>query len=163
MTNNYLIIINIFQISGWPDWYEALVMMRAPFPSEPKSTFPTYQVPQQQESATMRGSAAVPPVQVAGAGRGGRAGPPSGPPQGPVAQRRDDGPAMSVITNGSSCRRPRTSGRDNSNVKMQSVTENCLLNYSTVTVPNRQRNGRPKSAAHNNSDKLDRLVSTPRS
>ncbi|XP_049826803.1 protein Gawky isoform X2 [Aethina tumida] len=130
-------------------------MMRAPFPSEPKSTFPTYQVPQQQESATMRGSAAVPPVQVAGAGRGGRAGPPSGPPPGPVAQRRDDGPAMSVITNGSSCRRPRTSGRDNSNVKMQSVTENCLLNYSTVTVPNRQRNGRPKSAAHNNSDKLD--------
>ncbi|XP_015838344.1 protein Gawky isoform X3 [Tribolium castaneum] len=106
--------------------------MRAPTPSEPKSTFPTYQVPQ---VSAMRGSA--PPVQVARAAWGGRADPPSQP----IAAKG----ATSVI-NGSSCRL-----NGNSNIRMQSVTENCLLN--SVTVPKIQRKDHCK-VAHNNSDKL---------
>lgn len=106
--------------------------MRAPTPSEPKSTFPTYQVPQ---VSAMRGSA--PPVQVARAAWGDRADPPSQP-----CVFRD---ASSVI-NGSSC-----PSQGNSNIRMQSVTENCLLN--SVTVPKIQRNDHIM-VAHNNSDKL---------
>lgn len=93
--------------------------MRAPTPSEPKSTFPTYQVPQ---VSAMRGSA--PPVQeVARAAWGGRADPPPCPPCGLAVTspppscdqqrntndgRSNDGAdsATSVI-NGSSCRRER--------------------------------------------------------
>lgn len=106
--------------------------MRAPTPSEPKSTFPTYQVPQ---VSAMRGSA--PPVQVARAAWGDRADPLSQP-----CVSRD---ASSVI-NGSSCL-----SQGNSNIRMQSVTENCLLN--SVTVPKIQRNDHIM-VAHNNSDKL---------
>ncbi|XP_017786901.1 PREDICTED: protein Gawky isoform X2 [Nicrophorus vespilloides] len=102
--------------------------MRAPVPSEPNYTFPTYQVPQ---VSAMRGRA--PPVQVARTARVVRAEPPSVSPCVPSN-------AKSVIY-GSSC----PSG--NSNLRMQSVTENCLLN--SVTVPKIQRN-----VAHNNSDKL---------
>ncbi|XP_050502788.1 protein Gawky isoform X1 [Diabrotica virgifera virgifera] len=107
--------------------------MRAPTPSEPKSTFPTYQVPQK---SAMRGSA--PPVQVAGPSWGGRADPPS-------STRCADEGALSVIS-GSSCR-----SIDNSNIRMQSVTENCLLN--SVTVPNMQRLDHGM-VTHNNSFKL---------
>ncbi|XP_060522556.1 protein Gawky isoform X3 [Cylas formicarius] len=132
-------------------------MMRAPTPSEPKSnTFPTYQVP--QESA-MRGSAPQ-SVQhkVARAAWGGRADPPTSP----LGTAHAGGATPSVIT-GSSCRPDAMTithapGGGNSNVKMQSVTDNCLLN--SVTVPKIQRNGR-HTATHNNlnnninSDKLD--------
>lgn len=110
-------------------------MMRAPTPSEPKTTFPTYQVP--QESA-MRGSA--PPVQVVRAAWVDRADPPSS--------------SQSVVTDvpsvisGSSC-----CSFSNSNIQMQSVTENCLLNF--VTVPKIQRIDHVM-VAHNNSSKLDR-------
>lgn len=122
--------------------------MRAPAPSEPNSTFPTYQVPQ---VSAMRGSA--PPVQqVARAVRGDGAEPPGvGPP------RRDDPsstttavPSDNSVINGSSCR----TSPGNSNLKMQSVTDYCLLN--TVTVPNKQRKDRTTTVAHNNSPKLDR-------
>lgn len=51
------------------------------------------------------------------------------------------------MINGSSCR-----SYGNSNIRMQSVTENCLLN--SVTVPKIQRKDHCK-VAHNNSDKLD--------
>lgn len=108
--------------------------MRAPVPSEPNSTFPTYQVP---EVSAMRGSAS--PVQHARGPRGGRADPPHG-----LRRVRSDAP--SVIT-GSSC------PKGNSNIKMQSVTDICLLN--SVTVPNKQRNGR-STVTNNNSSKLDR-------
>lgn len=108
--------------------------MRAPTPSEPKSTFPTYQVP--QESA-MRGSA--PPVQVARAAWGGRADPPSPPHSAPSG-------ASSVISGSSCC------SLGNSNIRMQSVTENCLLN--SVTVPKIQRIDHGM-VTHNNSSKLD--------
>lgn len=107
--------------------------MRAPVPSEPNSTFPTYQVP---EVSAMRGSAS--PVQVARGPRGGRADPPEG-------FRRVQSDATSVI-NGSSCH------NGNSNYKMQSVTDICLLN--SVTVPNKQRNGR-YLVTNNNSSKLE--------
>lgn len=107
--------------------------MRAPTPSEPKSTFPTYQVP--QESA-MRGSA--PPVQVAWAAWGGRADLPS-------LTLRVHSDATSVISGSSCC------SFGNSN-RMQSVTENCLLN--SVTVPKIQRIDHGM-VAHNNSSKLD--------
>ncbi|XP_065162947.1 protein Gawky isoform X3 [Atheta coriaria] len=103
--------------------------MRAPVPSEPNYTFPTYQVPQ---VSAMRGSA--PPVQVARASRAVGAEPPQ------VSHRVPDVNVPSVIT-GSSC------PAGNSNLRMQSVTDNCLLN--SVTVPKIQRN-----VAHNNSDKL---------
>ncbi|KAJ8983648.1 hypothetical protein NQ317_019567 [Molorchus minor] len=108
--------------------------MRAPTPSEPKSTFPTYQVP--QESA-MRGSA--PPVQVARAALGGRADPLS-------PSRCATSGASSVIPGSSCC------SHGNSNIRMQSVTENCLLN--SVTVPKIQRIDHGM-VAHNNSSKLD--------
>ncbi|XP_018569055.1 protein Gawky isoform X3 [Anoplophora glabripennis] len=108
--------------------------MRAPTPSEPKSTFPTYQVP--QESA-MRGSA--PPVQVARAAWGGRADPPS-------PSRCAPSGASSVISGSSCC------SLGNSNIRMQSVTENCLLN--SVTVPKIQRIDHGM-VTHNNSSKLD--------
>lgn len=107
--------------------------MRDPTPSEPKSTFPTYQVPQ---ASAMRGRA--PPVQVARAAREGRADLSSIP-------CATNG-VISVIS-GSSC--PLTG---NSNLRMQSVTENCLLNF--VTVPKIQRNDHT-AVAHNNSDKLE--------
>lgn len=106
--------------------------MRVPTLSEPNSTFPTYQVPQ---VSAMRGRA--PPVQVARAAWVARADPPSNP------HVRSD--VLSVIS-GSSC--PPT---DNSNLRMQSVTDNCLLN--SVTEPKIQRNG-PDKVAHNNRDKL---------
>lgn len=106
-------------------------MMRVPAPSEPNSTFPTYQVPQ---VSAMRGRA--PSVQVARVTRGIGADPPSG--------AHSAVGANSVIF-GSSC-----SITDNSNLRMQSVTDNCLLN--SVTVPNKQRNDH--TVAHNNSDKL---------
>lgn len=110
--------------------------MRAPIPSEPITTFPTYQVP--LESA-MRGSAS--PVQVqARVAWEDRAGPLSS-----SHVVVDD--ASSVIF-GSSCYL-----NSNSNVKMQSVTENCLLN--SVTVPKIQRITDHVMVAHNNSSKLD--------
>lgn len=65
--------------------------MRAPVPSEPNYTFPTYQVPQ---VSAMRGSA--PPVQVARASRAVGAEPPQ------VSHRVPDVNVPSVIT-GSSC------------------------------------------------------------
>lgn len=108
--------------------------MRVPTLSEPNSTFPTYQVPQ---VSAMRGRA--PPVQqVDRVAWGGRADSPSAPEN----VRKDD---LSVIS-GSGCPRP-----DNSNLSMQSVTDNCLLN--SVTVPKIQRNDYDM-VAHNNSDKL---------
>lgn len=115
--------------------------MRAPALSEPNTTFPTYQVPQ---VSAMRGSA--PPVQVARVARGMGAEPPG------TARRAavDDGHASSVI-NGSSCRTSLKSP-GNYNLKMQSVTDYCLLN--TVTVPNKQRKDRA-TVTHNNSSKLD--------
>lgn len=111
--------------------------MRAPTPSEPKSTFPTYQVP--QESA-MRGSA--PPVQVAWAAWGGRADPPSPTPCALSG--------VSSVISGSSCY-----SLGNSNIRMQSVTENCLLN--SVTVPKKQRIDHGM-VTHNNSSKLDSKI-----
>ncbi|XP_044759265.1 protein Gawky isoform X3 [Coccinella septempunctata] len=111
--------------------------MRAPALSEPKSTFPTYKVPQ---LSAMRGRA--PPVQVARAAWGVRANPPS-PPF--VAYPLGD---LSVIPGSSCC----PSVGCNSNIRMQSVTENCLLN--SVTVPKIQRIDL-KLVAHNNSSKLD--------
>lgn len=105
--------------------------MRVPCPSEPNFTFPTYQVPQ---VSAMRGRA--PSVQVARAAWGGRADPPSPP----CASG-----AISVISSGSSC------PQGNSNLRMQSVTENCLLN--SVTVPKIQRNDQ-LVGHNNNSDKL---------
>lgn len=119
--------------------------MRAPAPSEPNSTFPTYQVPQ---VSAMRGSA--PPVQVARVARGDRAEPPGGAQCVAIVASTDDGFASSVIY-GSSCRTSLKSP-GNSNFKMQSVTDNCLLN--TVTVPNKQRKDRA-TVTHNNSSKLD--------
>ncbi|KAB0794077.1 hypothetical protein PPYR_13697 [Photinus pyralis] len=107
--------------------------MRDPAPSEPKFTFPTFEVPQ---ASAMRGRA--PPVQVARAAGEDRACLPSTP----FASLG----AYSVI-NGSSCP---TGG--NSNLRMQSVTDNCLLN--SVTVPKIQRNDHT-AVAHNNSDKLE--------
>lgn len=107
--------------------------MRDPIPSEPKSTFPTFQVPQ---ASAMRGRA--PPVQVARAAEEGRAD--------LLSEPCALAGAPSVIS-GSSC--PIVG---NSNIKMQSVTENCLLN--SVTVPKKQRNDH-KAVAHNNSDKLE--------
>ncbi|KAF5283611.1 hypothetical protein FQR65_LT13817 [Abscondita terminalis] len=107
--------------------------MRDPTPSEPKFTFPTYQVPQ---ASAMRGRA--PPVQVARAAGEDRAYLPSQPCA--------SSGVYSVI-NGSSC--PLVG---NSNLRMQSVTENCLLN--SVTVPKIQRNDHT-TVAHNNSDKLE--------
>ncbi|XP_056642244.1 protein Gawky isoform X1 [Diorhabda sublineata] len=107
--------------------------MRAPTPSEPKTIFPTYQVPQK---SAMRGSA--PPVQVAGPSWGDRADSPSS------THSVIEG-ALSVIS-GSSCR-----SVGNSNIRMQSVTENCLLN--SVTVPNMQRIDHGM-VTHNNSFKL---------
>lgn len=110
--------------------------MRAPIPSEPITTFPTYQVP--LESA-MRGSAS--PVQV----------------QARAAwEDRADllGSSLYVYIDdssviiGSSC-----FSNNNSNIKMQSVTENCLLN--SVTVPKIQRITDHDLVAHNNSSKLD--------
>lgn len=110
--------------------------MRAPIPSEPVTTFPTYQVPLQ---SAMRGSAS--PVQVqARAAWVDRAD--------LLSSSRcvcDD--ASSVII-GSSCY-----SVSNSNIKMQSVTENCLLN--SVTVPKIQRITDHDMVAHNNSSKLD--------
>lgn len=119
--------------------------MRAPAPSEPNSTFPTYQVPQ---VSAMRGSA--PPVQVARAAGGVRAEPLNGAHGVVVAVPTGDGLASSVIS-GSSCRTSLKSP-GNSNLKMQSVTDYCLLN--TVTVPNKQRKDRA-TLTHNNSSKLD--------
>lgn len=119
--------------------------MRAPAPSEPNSTFPTYQVPQ---VSAMRGSA--PPVQVARVARGDRAEPPGNAQRVAVTVPTGDGIASSVIY-GSSCRTSLKSP-GNSNLKMQSVTDNCLLN--TVTVPNKQRKDRA-TVTHNNSSKLD--------
>lgn len=107
--------------------------MRVPCPSEPNFIFPTYQVPQ---VSAMRGRA--PPVQVARAAWGGRADPPSTP----CASG-----AISVISSGSSC------SKGNSNLRMQSVTENCLLN--SVTVPKIQRND--QLVGHNNNNNSDKL------
>ncbi|XP_023022577.2 trinucleotide repeat containing adaptor protein gawky isoform X1 [Leptinotarsa decemlineata] len=107
--------------------------MRAPTPSEPKSTFPTYQVPQK---SAMRGSA--PPVQVDWTAWGDRADPPSN-------THCVSSDAFSVIS-GSSCR-----SLGNSNIRMQSVTENCLLN--SVTEPKIQRIDHDM-VAHNNRFKL---------
>lgn len=130
----------VTDLSGWPDWHGALVTMRAPTPSEPKSNiiFPTYQVP--QESA-MRGSAPQ-PVQDENAwvSRGGRADPPSCPSG--VTPHSGDFAASSVIFG--SGRGPEASAL---NLKLQSVTDNCLLN--SVTVPKIQRNDR-YTVAHNN-------------
>ncbi|KAG5874249.1 hypothetical protein JTB14_027715 [Gonioctena quinquepunctata] len=84
----------------------------------------------------MRGSA--PPVQVAWTAWGGRADPPS-------STHCVPSDASSVIS-GSSCR-----SLGNSNIRMQSVTENCLLN--SVTVPKIQRIDHGM-VAHNNSFKL---------
>ncbi|KAF7266603.1 hypothetical protein GWI33_020105 [Rhynchophorus ferrugineus] len=120
--------------------------MRVPTLSEPKcNTFPTYQVP--QESA-MRGRAPH-PVQheVAGALRGGRADPPTiafAVPTLDVAQ--------SVIF-GSSWGLAHGAG-PNSNVKLQSVTENCLLNI--VTVPKIQRNDHCLVDNNNSTYNVDR-------
>ncbi|XP_045477567.1 protein Gawky isoform X3 [Harmonia axyridis] len=111
--------------------------MRAPALSEPKSTFPTYKVPQ---LSAMRGRA--PPVQVARAAWGVRANPPS-PPF--VTYTLGD---LSVIPGSSCC----PSEGCNSNIRMQSVTDNCLLN--SVTVPKIQRIDL-NMVAHNNSSKLD--------
>lgn len=112
--------------------------MRVPCPSEPNFIFPTYQVPQ---VSAMRGRA--PPVQVARAAWGGRADPLSTTPCATGA--------LSVISSGSSC------SKGNSNLRMQSVTENCLLN--SVTVPKIQRNdqlvGHNNNNINNNSDKLE--------
>lgn len=105
--------------------------MRVPTLSEPNSTFPTYQVPQ---VSAMRGRA--PPVQVARAAWVARAEPPSNP--------HVHSDVLSVIS-GSGC------PMDNSNLRMQSVTDNCLLN--SVTEPKIQRNDLEK-VAHNNRDKL---------
>lgn len=118
--------------------------MRAPAPSEPNSTFPTYQVPQ---VSAMRGSA--PPVQVARAAAGGvRAEPPLNDAH-HVIIPDVDGFVSSVIS-GSSCRTSLKSP-GNSNLKMQSVTDYCLLN--TVTVPNKQRKDR-STLTYNNSSKM---------
>lgn len=113
--------------------------MRAPTPSEPKSTFPTYQVPQ---VSAMRGSA--PPVQVARAAWEDRAGPPSEPY---CALN-----GVPSVIYGSSCRDSLKQPPGNSNLKMQSVTDNCLLN--SVTVPNKQRKDL-STVAHNNRSKLE--------
>lgn len=110
--------------------------MRAPIPSEPITTFPTYQVP--LESA-MRGSASPVQVQVRVAWED-RA----DPPKSSQYVNNDD----SSVIFGSSCY-----SNSNSNVKMQSVTENCLLN--SVTVPKIQRITDHDMVAHNNSSKLD--------
>ncbi|XP_066140474.1 protein Gawky isoform X2 [Euwallacea fornicatus] len=126
--------------------------MRAPTPSEPKSNiFPTYQVP--QESA-MRGSAPL-PVQdeIAWAHRGGRADPPNRP-NGVRPQSRELAASSVIFGSGRGPEAPAP------NLKLQSVTDNCLLN--SVTVPKIQRNDR-YTVAHNNltnnnnvaSDKLD--------
>lgn len=121
--------------------------MRAPAPSEPNSTFPTYQVPQ---VSAMRGSA--PPVQVARAAEGYRAEPLDSAHHVVVSTPIGDGFVSSVIS-GSSCRTSLKSP-GNSNIKMQSVTDNCLLN--TVTVPNKQRKDRATvTHNNNNSSKLD--------
>lgn len=133
--------------------------MRAPTPSEPKSNiFPTYQVP--QESA-MRGSAPLPVQQdeIARTSQGGRADPLTRPFG--VRDPRGKHAASSVISG--SGRGPAAQGREASapNLKLQSVTDNCLLN--SVTVPKIQRNDRD-TVAHNNltnnnnnvdSDKVD--------
>lgn len=110
--------------------------MRVPIASEPITKFPTYQVP--LESA-MRGSAS--PVQVQErASREDRAGL-------PISSLHVSDDAPSVIF-GSSC------SNNNSNIKMQSVTENCLLN--SVTVPKIQRlTDHRDMVIHNNSSKLD--------
>lgn len=84
----------------------------------------------------MRGRAS--PVQVARAAEEGRAD--------LLSQPCASVGAQSVIS-GSSC--PLAG---NSNLRMQSVTENCLLN--SVTVPKIQRNDHT-AVAHNNSDKLE--------
>lgn len=180
-------------------------MMRAPTPSEPKSTFPTYQVP--QESA-MRGSA--PPVVqeeektnndeekhkrdvelVDWATWEYRAELPSQPKNhhsttatnvnaADTATHDDKGlkkeidaeelsllllPSVdgeedveisgrssyvvSSVINGSSCiLLNKKCNNGNSNIRMQSVTENCLLN--SVTVPKIQRNDQYLMVAHNN-------------
>lgn len=125
--------------------------MRAPAPSEPYSTFPTYQVPQ---VSAMRGSA--PPVQVARADGGYRAEPLDGAHHVAVAIPTGDDFVSSVIS-GSSCRTSLKSP-GNSNLKMQSVTDNCLLN--TVTVPNKQRKDRATVTHNNNSSKLDDKTDT---
>lgn len=113
--------------------------MRAPTPSEPKSTFPTYQVPQ---VSAMRGSA--PLVQVARAAWEDRAGPPGDP--------RHAVTGVPSVINGSSCVDGLKPPPGNSNLKMQSVTDNCLLN--SVTVPNKQRKDL-STVAHNNRSKLE--------
>lgn len=110
--------------------------MRAPIPSEPINKFPTYQVP--LESA-MRGSASPVQVQARAAWEDG-ADPLS-------SSHRVNVDASSVIF-GSSCY-----SSSNSNIKMQSVSENCLLN--SVTVPKTQRITDHIMVAHNNSSKLD--------
>lgn len=117
--------------------------MRASHFSEPKSTFPTYKVPQ---SSAMRCSSA-PRVQASwAAGQGGAD--LLGKPAATFFHELAD---QSVI-NGSSCdQKPLGQGR-NSNTRMQSVTANCLLN--SVTVPKIQRIGR-SLVNNNNSYKLD--------
>ncbi|XP_050301424.1 protein Gawky isoform X2 [Anthonomus grandis grandis] len=140
--------------------------MRAPTLSEPKSNliiFPTYQVP--QESA-MRGSAPHhEPVQqqqqdeeiiIARASRGGRADPPSRPQIGggrpltiTVGKHAAAAATLSVISGSGRGPAVATYRREASapNLKLQSVTDNCLLN--SVTVPKIQRNDRD-TVAHNN-------------
>lgn len=133
--------------------------MRAPQLSEPKLTFPTYQVPQ---VSAMRGSA--PPVQeVARAAGGSRAEPLDGAQRVGVTNvpTRDD--FVSSVISGSSCRNSLNTTYDNSIVItiQQSVNDNCLLN--TVTVPNNHNNNNIKQRKdratvthnNNNSSKLD--------
>ncbi|XP_019771364.1 protein Gawky isoform X3 [Dendroctonus ponderosae] len=122
----------------------ALVTMRAPTPSEPKSNiFPTYQVP--QESA-MRGSAPL-PVQdeIVWAFRGGRV----NLPVRPLGVHFPSGKSAAQAVIFGSGGGPAAPNREAStpNLKLQSVTDNCLLN--SVTVPKIQRNDR-ETVTHNN-------------
>ncbi|XP_018330621.1 protein Gawky isoform X2 [Agrilus planipennis] len=117
--------------------------MRDPAPSEPNSTFPTYQVP--QEASAMRGRAS--PVQVARVSWGGRADLPSAAPRVP-----QPGAPSSVISGSSGCPHVKIGNSYYySNFRMQSVTENCLLINNSVTVPKIQRNDR-SSVTHNNNN-----------
>lgn len=132
--------------------------MRAPTPSEPKSNiFPTYQVP--QESA-MRGSAPQ-SVQdeIVWASRGGRVNLPTRP----LGEHSPSGRSAALTVIFGSGGGPAAPNREAStfNLKLQSVTDNCLLN--SVTVPKIQRNDR-EMVTHNNltnnnnnvdSDKVD--------
>lgn len=188
-------------------------MMRAPTPSEPKSTFPTYQVP--QESA-MRGSA-PPLVQddektddekhnnikinnnnnnvelVDWATWKYRAELPSEPKNltatttnnsnnnninnmdnnkiknnlenllvdndndDVVVEISGSSSCFTSVINGSSCiLLNKKYNNGNSNIRMQSVTENCLLN--SVTVPKIQRNDQNLMVAHNNYNNNNNII-----